>query len=105
MSCAKFAQAGIEPHGMESRTPLEFQKSRASIKPRMDADAHGLKQDKKSLQQIRKALLIDELICIAEIFFPIRVYPCPSVVKKVFLLHGYGFIQPAASVLHGERMR
>jgi hypothetical protein len=25
--CAKFAQAGIEPRGMESRTSLEFQKS------------------------------------------------------------------------------
>ncbi|MGA2242104.1 MAG: hypothetical protein ABSH11_08705 [Verrucomicrobiota bacterium] len=24
---AKFAQAGIEPHGIESRTSLEFQKS------------------------------------------------------------------------------
>ena len=35
---AKFAQAGIKPHGMESGIPLEFQKSQGITQT---TDAHG----------------------------------------------------------------
>jgi hypothetical protein len=50
----------------------------------MDTDKHGLKQDKRPLQQNRAASLMGELVCISEILFPIRVHLCPSVVKRFF---------------------
>jgi hypothetical protein len=50
----------------------------------MNTDEHGLKQNLEFLQRTRVVSLIDELVCVAEILFPIRVYLCPSVVKRFF---------------------
>ena len=41
-----------------------------SIKPRMNTDKHGLRQDRRSLQRTRKAFLMGKLVCISEFFFP-----------------------------------
>ena len=39
------------------------------IKPRMNTDKHGLRQSKRSLQRTRKAFLMGEPVCMAEILF------------------------------------
>jgi len=49
-----------------------------TLKPRMNTDKHGLSQGKGSLQGIRKAFFMSDLICMAEFLSPsvfIRVNP------------------------------
>jgi hypothetical protein len=60
-----------------------------SMKPWMNTNERGLRQDKRFLQQTRAASLIGEIVCIAKSFFP-DVFICVHPWLKVFPLHGFG---------------